>query len=119
MGPAVRLSRLILAVAAIPALSGCAALGLPDPEGDMPIWKRQSTNSRSGAETWRCVECHGWDYKGVSGAYAAGSHLTGFPGVLAAAAEMSEAELIDGWAMFHSLLCYWQTKNQHVPKWKD
>jgi cytochrome c553 len=72
-----------------------AALGQPDPEGDMPIWKRQSTNTRSGAETWRCVECHGWDYKGVNGAYASGSHLTGFPGILAAAAEMTEADIID------------------------
>jgi cytochrome c553 len=72
-----------------------AALGLPDPDGDMPIWKRQSTNTRSGAETWRCVECHGWDYKGVDGAYAAGSHLTGFPGLLPASAEMSEAEIVD------------------------
>ncbi|RME48695.1 MAG: hypothetical protein D6795_12570 [Deltaproteobacteria bacterium] len=41
-------------------------------------------NTRSGSQTWRCKECHGWDYKGADGAYGSGSHATGFPGVLAA-----------------------------------
>ncbi|MFQ5438122.1 MAG: c-type cytochrome, partial [Paracoccaceae bacterium] len=36
---------------------------------------------KSGADTWRCKECHGWDYKGVNGAYASGSHFTGIKGV--------------------------------------
>lgn len=31
--------------------------------------------------TWRCKECHGWDYKGVDGAYSKGSHFTGIKGV--------------------------------------
>ena len=57
-------------------------LDLPDPDGDNPLWKLQSTNKRSGSATWRCKECHGWDYKGKDGAYASGSHQTGFPGVL-------------------------------------
>jgi thiosulfate dehydrogenase len=51
------------------------------PEGDHPLWATQSTNTRSGADTWRCKECHGWDYKGVEGAYGSGSHKTGFIGV--------------------------------------
>lgn len=34
-----------------------------------------------GAATWRCKECHGWDYKGVKGAYSKGSHRTGLKGV--------------------------------------
>lgn len=54
------------------------------PSGDNPVWSRQSTNTRSGADTWRCKECHGWDYNGVQGAYAIGSHKTGFPGILLA-----------------------------------
>ena len=33
------------------------------------------------AATWRCKECHGWDYKGVDGAYGKGSHVTGIKGV--------------------------------------
>ena len=51
------------------------------PEGDQPLWATQTTNTRTGADTWRCKECHGWDYKGAEGAYGSGSHLTGFPGI--------------------------------------
>jgi len=55
--------------------------GLEDPVGDMPVWGRQDTNTRSGGDTWRCKECHGWDYKGAEGAYGSGSHITGLPGI--------------------------------------
>ncbi|KPK00809.1 MAG: hypothetical protein AMK71_07820 [Nitrospira bacterium SG8_35_4] len=34
-----------------------------------------------GQNTWRCTECHGWDYKGKSGAYAKGIHYTGITGI--------------------------------------
>jgi len=33
------------------------------------------------SETWRCKECHGWDYKGAQGAYASGVHATGTKGI--------------------------------------
>lgn len=56
-------------------------LGTEAPEGDQPLWAAQTTNSRSGEDTWRCKECHGWDYLGADGAYGSGSHRTGFPGV--------------------------------------
>jgi thiosulfate dehydrogenase len=72
-----------------------SALGEQAPEGDMPIWGRQSTNSRSGPDTWRCVECHGWDYKGSQGAYGSGSHFTGFPNISALVPNLSEQEIID------------------------
>ncbi len=71
------------------------ALGLDAPEDDMPLWATQDTNERSGADTWRCKECHGWDYAGVDGAYGSGSHMTGFAGIMAAA-DMSADELV-GW----------------------
>jgi mono/diheme cytochrome c family protein len=35
--------------------------------------------------TWRCKECHGWDYKGNLGQYASGSHATGIKGIRALA----------------------------------
>jgi hypothetical protein len=54
-------------------------LGVDPPVGNMPIWSRQTTNTRSGGDTWRCNECHGWDYRGTQGEYQAGSHFTGFP----------------------------------------
>lgn len=66
-----------------------AALGQPAPAGDMPLWSAQTTNTRSGPETWRCVECHGWDYKGKDGAYGSGSHYTGFPGVYGTQADVA------------------------------
>jgi len=56
--------------------------GVDAPTEDNPVWARQETNTRSGSTTWRCKECHGWDYMGVDGAYGSGSHSTGFPGVL-------------------------------------
>lgn len=34
--------------------------------------------------SWRCKECHGWDYKGKDGAYAKGGHATGIKGIGAA-----------------------------------
>lgn len=57
-------------------------LGVETPQGDHPLWATQSTNTRSGLDTWRCKECHGWDYKGAEGAYGSGSHMTGFIGVI-------------------------------------
>ncbi|MBF0272492.1 MAG: c-type cytochrome [Magnetococcales bacterium] len=32
-------------------------------------------------DTWRCKECHGWDYLGKQGAYAKGKHATGIVGM--------------------------------------
>ena len=52
-----------------------------EPTVDHLLWSTQTTNARSGADTWRCKECHGWDKQGVSGAYGSGSHMTGFDGV--------------------------------------
>jgi thiosulfate dehydrogenase len=72
-----------------------SALGQQAPEEDMPIWDRQSTNTRSGPDTWRCVECHGWDYKGSQGAYNSGSHFTGFPNISALVPNLPEQEIVD------------------------
>lgn len=38
-----------------------------------------------GEASWRCKECHGWDYKGKDGAYAKGGHATGIKGIQGAA----------------------------------
>ena len=35
--------------------------------------------------SWRCKECHGWDYMGKDGAYSSGGHATGIKGIRAAA----------------------------------
>lgn len=70
-------------------------LGIEVPSGDHPLWATQTTNTRTGEDTWRCKECHGWDYKGVEGAYGSGSHMTGFKGILGAATLSSEE--LTGW----------------------
>jgi thiosulfate dehydrogenase len=42
-----------------------------------------ASGKQKGGGTWRCKECHGWDYKGADGAYAKGSHQTGIKGLRA------------------------------------
>jgi len=58
--------------------------GASEPTEDQALWETQSTNTRSGKDTWRCKECHAWDYQGPEGAYSSGSHYTGFTGLLEA-----------------------------------
>ena len=60
------------------------ATGANAPEGDQPLWATQSTSKLSGADTFTCAVCHGFDYKGKDGVNAQGTeNYTGFPGVLA------------------------------------
>jgi thiosulfate dehydrogenase len=51
-----------------------------EPEGTHSSYP--ASGEQTGATTWRCKECHGWDYKGIDGAYDKGSpHYTGIKGV--------------------------------------
>ena len=61
----------------------------PLPVGNHPIWSRQTNSTISGIETWRCVNCHGWDYQGKEGAFGFGPYSTGFPSILEASSESS------------------------------
>ena len=58
-----------------------AVLDMNAPDGNSPFWYLQDTNKLEGEDTWRCQECHGWDYKGSEGAFANGNHVTGFIGI--------------------------------------
>ncbi len=61
-----------------------SVLGVDAPTEDHARWATRpdtESNTRTGSDTWRCKECHGWDYKGVDGAYASGSHRTGIAGI--------------------------------------
>jgi len=49
------------------------------PEETHPAYP--SAGKQKGSGTWRCKECHGWDYRGVDGAYGSGSHYTGIKGI--------------------------------------
>jgi mono/diheme cytochrome c family protein len=64
-----------------------------EPQASHPLWATRpdpTSNQRTGSTTWRCKECHGWDYKGAGGAYAKGSHKTGFLGVFGSKASEDE-----------------------------
>lgn len=52
-----------------------------------------ATGKQEAQETWRCKECHGWDYRGSEGIYKTGSHFTGIKGIWGAAGR-APAEII-------------------------
>jgi thiosulfate dehydrogenase len=54
------------------------------PEGDHASYPHKGGKYGKDA-SWRCKECHGWDYKGKDGAYASGAHATGIKGINGAA----------------------------------
>ncbi|MHC4909935.1 MAG: c-type cytochrome, partial [Planctomycetota bacterium] len=65
------------------------AINAPEPTGDHPLYP--DDGPKSGSTTFRCKECHGWDYKGASGAYGKGSsHYTGIAGVFGSTLTPSE-----------------------------
>lgn len=79
-GDALRGGALYDAYWAVPGVLSSAV-----PTTNHPLWATRpdmASNTRMGQDTWRCKECHGWDYKGASGQYGSGSHATGFAGVL-------------------------------------
>jgi thiosulfate dehydrogenase len=49
-------------------------------EGSHPLYPAEG--KKSGKSSWRCKECHGWDYIGKDGRYAKGSHYTGIAGTI-------------------------------------
>ncbi len=55
------------------------ALDKDEPADTHPSYSKDG--HKKGAATWRCKECHGWDYKGVDGVYSKGSHFTGIKGL--------------------------------------
>lgn len=55
------------------------ALGRDEPVDTNPAYP--AAGEQEGSVTWRCKECHGWDYAGVNGVYASGSRFTGISGI--------------------------------------
>lgn len=49
------------------------------PTADHPSYIKDGKYGKE--NSWRCKECHGWDYKGKDGAYARGSRFTGIKGL--------------------------------------
>jgi len=55
------------------------ALDRDEPQTTNPAYPSEAM--KSGSSTWRCKECHGWDYLGQNGVYSKGSHFTGIDGI--------------------------------------
>lgn len=73
-----------------------AALDRDEPTETNPAYPE--LGQQSGSTTWRCKECHGWDYQGAEGVYASGSHFTGIGslnGAIGAPVEQLMATLRD------------------------
>jgi thiosulfate dehydrogenase len=51
------------------------------PKQSHPAYPADKKYAGKPKDNWRCKECHGWDYKGVNGAYASGKHSTGIKGI--------------------------------------
>jgi thiosulfate dehydrogenase len=64
------------------------ALDRKEPKGTHPSYPKAS--KQAGSATWRCKECHGWDYRGNQGIYGSGSHYTGIPGINGAIGKPTE-----------------------------
>lgn len=58
-----------------------SALEADRPKQTHPSYPK--AGKQKGAGTWRCKECHGWDYRGKDGAYSKGSHFSGIKGIRA------------------------------------
>ncbi len=56
-----------------------AVLDVEPPDGSHPAYPK--VGKKIGRTTWRCKECHGWDYMGEDGAYRKGARYTGIKGV--------------------------------------
>ena len=56
-----------------------AVLFADPPQKTHPAYPKDG--KQSGPSTWRCVECHGWDYRGRDGSFATGPHRTGIKGI--------------------------------------
>ncbi len=69
-----------------------AALDRELPDKNHPSYP--SIGKRKGGVTWRCKECHGWDYMGEDGAYGRGGHYTGIKGIRGMAGKRV-ADIID------------------------
>lgn len=67
------------------------ALGKAKPQGTHPAYP--ASGEIKGESSFRCKECHGWDYRGSNGEYATGKHATGIKGIRAAEGRAPQAIL--------------------------
>ena len=56
-------------------------IGEKAPGEKHPLYPAEGKYAHKPGTTWRCKECHGWDYQGKDGAYSKGKHHTGITGI--------------------------------------
>lgn len=77
--------------------------GKSAPTGTNPLWQSNGTSAVSGAATWRCSTCHGWDYKGSGGLNGMTPGGSAAPGIYLVGQELSTssiAQLLKGGANY-------------------
>jgi thiosulfate dehydrogenase len=62
-----------------------AVVDADKPTTSHPLYPGDKKYAEEPKSNWRCKECHGWDYRGATGAYSSGSHATGIKGIDGAA----------------------------------
>jgi len=63
-----------------------AVVGAEKPSTSHALYPADKKYAKEPKSNWRCKECHGWDYRGVDGAYKSGKHSSGIKGIDGAAA---------------------------------
>jgi len=68
------------------------------PKNIHPLYPADGPLADEPAETWRCVVCHGWDYRGSEGIFRSGPNATGIKGIsgMAGAPEKTVIKAIAG-----------------------
>lgn len=56
-------------------------IGEKAPGEKHPLYPAEGKYASKPGSTWRCKECHSWDYMGKDGSYAKGKHYTGIKGI--------------------------------------
>ncbi|MBY0430936.1 MAG: c-type cytochrome [Rhodospirillales bacterium] len=90
-------------------------LGEPPPARTHPAYP--AGGARSGAETWRCESCHGWDYRGVQGLKGVTGRYTNNPERMAdylrGEPHRYTADMLPDSALHY--LSHWLTHGRHNP----
>ena len=96
MGNRIRIGILSLAMLAVAGMTGAAiaetesnkarggqlydkwyaVVGADKPSASHPLYPADKKYAKEPKSNWRCKECHGWDYRGVDGAYQSGKHAS-------------------------------------------
>jgi len=58
-----------------------SVLDMDPPAKPHSLYPADKAYANDAKSSWRCKECHGWDYMGKDGAYRSGKHFSGIKGI--------------------------------------